>query len=224
MTCSIFNSHVFASLMVINISKMSNPTNIDAATLAMRKEEIARRELQQKRHYFFQSELQNMSRELPGKLQQRFPYDLLSSLANALLDGTVFEIVKSLHEVQQLEERNLSHQRQRLVNDHKAQKHELQKRHKELLQSCQCKPHNLPLVEAQIEREKEAVIKRCDEEVKKKDMKIILELDQKVMDQQVMLEKAGVPGFFVTNNKLDIRLQMYLLEFIIRLSHMEIPS
>lgn len=55
-------------------------------------------------------------------------------------------------------------------------------------------------------------------------MKIILELDQKVMDQQVMLEKAGVPGFFVTNNKLDIRLQMYLLEFIIRLSHMEIPS
>ena len=59
--------------------------------------------------------------------------------------------------------------------------------------------------------------------MKKRDMKIILELDQKVMDQQSTLEKAGVPGFFVTNNKIDVRLQMYLLEFITRLSHMKPP-
>ena len=55
-------------------------------------------------------------------------------------------------------------------------------------------------------------------------MKIILELDQKVMDQQVMLEKAGIPGFLVTNNPLEIRLQMYLLDFINRLSHMIVPG
>jgi hypothetical protein len=36
-----------------------------------------------------------------------------------------------------------------------AQRHELQKRHKELLHACQTKPHNLPMVEIQIEREKE---------------------------------------------------------------------
>ena len=65
--------------------------------------------------------------------------------------------------------------------------------------------------------------KRCEEEVKKKDMKIILELDQKAMDQQVMLEKAGVPGFYVTNKGIDLRLQMYLLEFITRLGHMQSP-
>jgi hypothetical protein len=39
-----------------------------------------------------------------------------------------------------------------------------------------------------------------------------------VSDQQVTLEKAGVPGFFVTNNPLDVKLQMYLLDFILRLS------
>jgi hypothetical protein len=39
-----------------------------------------------------------------------------------------------------------------------------------------------------------------------------------VSDQQVTLEKAGVPGFFVTNNPLDIKVQMYLLDFILRLS------
>lgn len=38
-----------------------------------------------------------------------------------------------------------------------AQRHELQKRHKELLQGCQTKPHNLPIVEVQTEREKEVL-------------------------------------------------------------------
>ena len=47
------------------------------------------------------------------------PYDLLTSLANSLLDGTVYEIVYSLKEVQQLEERNLSNQRMKLINEHK---------------------------------------------------------------------------------------------------------
>ena len=51
-------------------------------------------------------------------------------------------------------------------------------------------------------------------------MKIILELDQKMMEQQVTLEKAGVPGFHVTNNESDIRLQMYLLDFMLRLGQL----
>jgi len=54
-----------------------------------------------------------------SKYQQRLSYDLLSSLARVLLDGTVFEIISSLREVQQLEERNLSNQRIKLVNEHK---------------------------------------------------------------------------------------------------------
>jgi len=54
-----------------------------------------------------------------SKYQQRLPYDLLSSLARVLLDGTVFEIISSLREVQQLEERNLSNQRIKLINEHK---------------------------------------------------------------------------------------------------------
>ncbi|XP_048240032.1 protein DGCR6-like [Haliotis rufescens] len=181
------------------------------------------KEQRQKNHYLLNSELQSMARELPMKFQQRLPYDLLSGLANALLDGTVFEIVRSLEEVQHLEEKSLFNQRSKLNSEHKAQRHEMQKKHKEMIQSCQTKPHNLPLVQSQIEREWETMTKRCDEELKKKDMKVILDLDQKVMDQQVMLEKAGVPGFFVTNNRQEIRLQMYLLEFILRLSRMNMP-
>lgn len=48
-------------------------------------------------------------------------------------------------------------------------------------------------------------------------MKSILEMDQKMMEQQSTLEKAGVPGFYVTNDPTEIRLQMYLLDFICRL-------
>ncbi|XP_045197356.2 protein DGCR6-like [Mercenaria mercenaria] len=188
------------------------------------KEEYERRELQQKRHYFLFSQLQNMARELPGKYQQRLPYDLLSSLANALIDGTVFQIVLGLREVQEYEEKAMFQQRSKLISDHKAQKHELQKKHKAMLQDCQSKPHNLALTKTQIDREMETTKKRCDEEIRKKDQKIIMQLDQKVMDQQSTLEKAGVQGFYVTNKPQDIRLQMYLLEFIVRLSQLEMPS
>lgn len=61
-------------------------------------------------------------------------------------------------------------------------------------------------------------------EQKQNDMKIIMQLDQKVSDQQVLMEKAGVTGFYVTNNPADIRLQMYLFEFIFRLSEMPLPQ
>jgi len=181
-------------------------------------EPAASKEELQKRHYVLLSELQSMARELPGKFQQRLPYDLLTSLASALLDGTAFEIVKGLKEVQHLEEKSLCAQRQKLINDHKSQRHEMKKKHKELLLSNHNKPHNLPLLEAQVERELETQERRFEEEMKRKDVRVIMELDQKLMDQQSMLEKAGVPGFYVTNSKLDVRLQMYLLEFIVRLA------
>merc|ERR1719239_411323 len=180
--------------------------------------DISSKEELQKRHYVFLSELQSMARELPGKYQQRLPYDLLSSLASALLDGTAFEIVKGLEEVQHLEEKSLFTQRLKMINDHKSQRHEMKKKHKELLMANKNKPHNLPLIESQVEREVETQERRLDEELRRRDVKIVLELDQKLMDQQSMLEKAGVPGFYVTNSRQDVRLQMYLLDFISRLS------
>lgn len=57
--------------------------------------------------------------------------------------------------------------------------------------------------------------------MKETDMKIIIHLDQKVKDQQSTLEKAGVPGFKVTDNPKEIKIQMYLLDFILRLSKLK---
>lgn len=48
----------------------------------------------------------------------------------------------------------------------------------------------------------------------KLDMKLVMELDQVVTNQQQTLHEAGVPGFKVTTNPTEIKLQMYILDII----------
>lgn len=60
--------------------------------------------------------------------------------------------------------------------------------------------------------------------LKQFDMSLVLQLDQKVSDQQQILEQAGVPGFYVTTNALEVKVQMHLLDFVLRLSSMTMPS
>lgn len=99
---------------------------------------------QQERHYQLLSALQSLVKELPrcaaagqaveaapgparahrapsvrSSFQQRLSYTTLSDLALALLDGTVFEIVQGLLEIQHLTEKSLYNQRLRLQNEHR---------------------------------------------------------------------------------------------------------
>lgn len=57
--------------------------------------------------------------------------------------------------------------------------------------------------------------------MKETDKKIIIHLDQKVTDQQSTMQTAGVPGFGVTDNPKEIKIQMYLLDMICRLSRLK---
>nr|XP_005900573.1 PREDICTED: uncharacterized protein LOC102269006 [Bos mutus] len=79
-------------------------------------EEAADGARQQERHYQLLSALQGLVKELPSSFQQRLSYTTLSDLALALLDGTVFEIVQGLLEIQHLTEKSLYNQRLRLQN------------------------------------------------------------------------------------------------------------
>lgn len=47
---------------------------------------------------------------------------------------------------------------------------------------------------------------RVRDEQRMMDKKIVAEMDQKVIDQQNTLEKAGVPGFYITTNPQVISL------------------
>ncbi|KAJ7426149.1 DiGeorge syndrome critical region protein 6-like protein [Willisornis vidua] len=67
----------------------------------------------------------------------------------------------------------------------------------------------------------QAMEQRIREEQRMMDEKIVLELDQKVIDQQSTLEKAGVSGFYITTNPQELTLQMNLLELIRKLQQKE---
>ncbi|XP_027043944.1 protein DGCR6-like [Pocillopora damicornis] len=210
--------------------KWNYQTNLDPNLLAtvrdemLRKEEEYRKEQQrieaeQKKLTSYLTQLQAMVRDLPGTYKNKFTYDVLSGIATCLLDGTVFEIVKGLEDIQQLTERNLLNKRMKLVNLQKAQRMQMAKKHKDAIQQCEQRPHNLPLVEASNTQEKKALEEKLEAEVLQVDQKVVLELDQIVCDQQATLQRAGVPMFSITNNPNEVRLQMYILDFIQRMEH-----
>lgn len=62
-----------------------------------------------------------------------------------------------------------------------------------------------------------------NDDLHKFDLKVMNEMDNKVLEQQETMQQAGVYGFQRTTQPEDVRLQMYLLKFIQRLSKMKIP-
>ena len=76
------------------------------------------KQLFQKRHYFILEQLQLLTKEAPMALKQRLSTDFLSTLAVSLLDGTVFEIVNHLVEMQQISERTLFNERSKINNEY----------------------------------------------------------------------------------------------------------
>lgn len=76
------------------------------------------KQLLQKRHYFILEQLQLLASEAPTTLKHRLCTEFLSTLAVSLLDGTVFEIVNHLLEMQQISERNFFNERSRINNDY----------------------------------------------------------------------------------------------------------
>lgn len=72
--------------------------------------------------------------------------------------------------------------------------------------------------------ELQKLMNKQKDELKQFDMNLVLQLDEKVADQQQILEQAGVPGFYVTTNPLEIKVQMHLLDFLLRLSDMPVPT
>lgn len=180
-----------------------------ASVSAVREEDARRRN--QEKHYQLLRELQTMASEVPVKYQQRMPYELLSDLANCLIDETVGKIVEGLKDIQHMTEKNLYEKRQRTVDQMKMKRSELIKRLRSEVQLGL-------LTEQQARQEEELFDRKSEEELHRFDMKVVMDLDQVVSEQQVTLERAGVSGFRVTNNATEIRLQMYILDFIFRVT------
>lgn len=158
---------------------------------------------------------------LPLAVQARMTQAKLRELASCLVDGTVFEIVKELEEIQQLNERAFLNRRMKVVNTHKAQRGAVSKKHAREVAGSVHKQHNLPLINAQHKAEQEALERTLAEDMRGTDQKIIAELDQLVIDQQTTLQQAAVPFFSVTEDTQEIQLQICVLELIQKLAQIE---
>uniref|UniRef100_UPI00358FD3B4 protein DGCR6-like isoform X2 n=1 Tax=Myxine glutinosa TaxID=7769 RepID=UPI00358FD3B4 len=154
-----------------------------------------------------------MDQQLESLVEQ-LPGVQLSELSSALADGTVLAIVKGLAEIQEITEEKLAEEHRVMIAKQEALLHNVEMRHVAARQGCLAE--NLPLLEAAQRREIEALDRRLNEERKVLQQRIVLELDQKVEDQQNTLEKAGVPGFFITSNPQEISLQIELLSLILK--------
>lgn len=157
---------------------------------------------------------------LPSNLRAKITNTQLHKLAECLIDGTVFEIVQELEDIQQLSERALLNKRMKVVSSQKNKKVEMAKRHNEEMMVCEHRPHNLPLVKGRHEKEKAELDKQLQEEIKATDQEIILELDQMVTNQQTTMKQADVTFFTVTNNAQEIGIQMHILRFIQKLGQL----
>lgn len=157
---------------------------------------------------------------LPASLHAKITNTQLHRLAECLIDGTVFEIVRELEDIQQLSERALLNKRMKVVSAQKKKKVEMDKRHNEEMMVCERRPHNLPLVKAKHEKERAELDEKIQEEIKAMDQEIILELDQMVTNQQTTMKQADVTFFTVTNNPQEIGTQMHILRFIQKLGQL----
>lgn len=158
---------------------------------------------------------------LAPNLKQKIPDAQMRELALSLLDDTVFDIVQELEDIQSLSERQLLNKRMRVVGHHKSKKLQMNKKQREDIAKCWERPHHLPVLEQEHDKEKAVQERRLAEEVKMTDQEVILELDQIVSNQQTTLSQAAVPFFFVTNNPQDIQVQIHILRFIQKLSQLQ---
>lgn len=91
--------------------------------------------------------------------QQRVPYELLSGLANCLLNETIFKIVEGLTEIQQVTEKQLLQGRLQLLQKHRTEKEAI--------------PEGT--------EGRDEVIQKQAEELKKADMSLILQVNAVVI-------------------------------------------
>lgn len=167
---------------------------------------------------FYYRKLRHFRDHLPSHLLLKLSSAHLRELATSLMDGTVFEIVSELEDIQKLTERSLLKRRMEVVNRHKGQKVDLAKRHDEELSAAETKLHVVPLLKKRHKTECEDLEKKQAEEKRSVDNNIVLEFDQLVADQQSTMQQCAVPVFTVTNCPQDVQLQMYLLRFLRKLN------
>ncbi|KFD62220.1 hypothetical protein M514_12186, partial [Trichuris suis] len=102
------------------------------------------------------AELEAFSSTLSAREKSLLNHAVLSSLATALLDRTVFEIARELQEIQQIKEKDLFQHRQAMINEQARAKERLLERQQQEIVQCQSLPDHVTV--AVIEKNQQSVM------------------------------------------------------------------
>ncbi|KAH3732183.1 endo-beta-1,4-mannanase [Pelomyxa schiedti] len=129
---------------------------------------------------------------------------LIVQLRNAL-DTSAFEIVFKLKTLQNITIKELQARRTELATTHKMKLAEFQ-------EYWRANPRVDTVLKDQKQKELEQA---CQKELSSFDRIILQALDTKVLEQQTIMQKAQIPGFFPTSDPNYIEIQSRLLDFIL---------
>ena len=149
------------------------------------------------------------------EIQSRFTNDFKNKFLLCISDSSVGEIIEGLQDIQKISMERFSTKRKDLIRIQQQKSRDLEERHSSVLRRRSVRNAGMVMVpDENMIREKEDLQRRHEEELIVFDRKIVLDLDQKLLDQQQTLETAGVPGFFTTSNPEEVDFQMKLIAII----------
>jgi len=125
----------------------------------------------------------------------------------------IYDIINTLQQMQADKELDIAARRDTLAQAFQFRKQELTKLHLQRLALA-----GTATTDKTVQRhfrEKQALEDEMIKEMAKFDLQALNELDEKVFEQQVALQKAGVPGFFPTKDPQQLDLQSKILAAIL---------
>ncbi|CAL8070553.1 unnamed protein product [Calicophoron daubneyi] len=182
------------------------------------------REQYQQKVYYYLTELRQLLAQAPQDIQSSISDEVLTQIAHCLADGNVFDVVADLAESQRLEEQAMHKQLIELRSEQSAERAALRKRNREARSLVASRPHHLPILEKEQEQERQHLNKRQANAFRSMTSHIVHAMDGRVIEQQTALEQAGLPMFFATTNPQLIRVQMRMLDWIMRLARRPLPA
>ncbi|KAH8873179.1 Gonadal protein gdl [Schistosoma japonicum] len=187
-------------------------------------EDHVNKEYFQQKVYYYLNELRCFVHQAPFDIQTGISEDMIAQLAHILAEGKIFLTVSELVNSQRIEEQILHKQLIDLRSEQSACRSTLRRKHREEISMNSSRPHHLPVLHKEHEQEMQRLTKNQSDALRNLSFRILDSLDGRVVEQQLTLERLGVPAFLRTTDPQIIRIQMRILDWIVRLSRRSLPS
>ncbi|KRY75073.1 Protein DGCR6L [Trichinella pseudospiralis] len=168
-----------------------------------------------KRDTYFR-QLKLLTANLKSSERRIIDDNVLFALAGSLVDDNVFQIVCELKDIQDLKEYDMFEKYSQFVNESNLAREALLTRQELDIRRCYSVAETLSTAERN-RLELETLNKETELKRRRLVGELLHELDNLIISQQTILEKAGIPLFRRTDSYKDIGIQMAIIRLILQL-------